>query len=83
MVVLVIRHRQRRVGGDRSTRPEAVHAGGQWGSYQGRGKLGDHPAPFLGAGWYLVDVQAHYTISGELVQGGQLLALHTPPGKYR
>jgi hypothetical protein len=39
------------------------------------------PAPFLGEGWYLLDVQAHFTISGELVQGGQLLALHIPPGK--
>jgi Alkaline phosphatase PhoX len=39
------------------------------------------PAPFLGAGWYLIDVQAHYAIAGELVQGGQLLALHIPPGK--
>ena len=39
------------------------------------------PAPFLGQGWYLLDVQAHYAISGELVQGGQLLAMHLPPGK--
>lgn len=41
------------------------------------------PAPFLGAGWYLLDVQAHYPISGELVQGGQLLAVHIPPGKFK
>jgi hypothetical protein len=40
------------------------------------------PAPFLGEGWYLLDVQAHYAISGELVQGGQLLALHVPAGKF-
>jgi hypothetical protein len=26
-------------------------------------------APFLGAGKYLLDVQAHYSIPGELVQG--------------
>ncbi len=39
------------------------------------------PARFLGEGWYLLDVQAHYTITGELVQGGQLLAMHVPPGK--
>jgi len=39
------------------------------------------PAAFLGEGWYLLDVQAHYSISGELVQGGQLLAMHIPPGK--
>lgn len=39
------------------------------------------PAPFLGEGWYLLDVQAHYSIPGELVEGGQLLALHVPPGR--
>jgi hypothetical protein len=38
-------------------------------------------APFLGAGAYLIDVQAHYVISGELVQGGQLLVMKIPPGK--
>jgi len=38
------------------------------------------PAPFLGADAYLVDVQAHHAIDGELVEGGQLLALHVPPG---
>jgi hypothetical protein len=41
------------------------------------------PASFLGEGWYLLDVQAHYSISGELVQGGQLLALRVPPGKFK
>jgi hypothetical protein len=40
------------------------------------------PAPFLGEGWYLLDVQAHFPITGELVEGGQLLALHIPPGKF-
>ncbi|HEV8592215.1 MAG TPA: hypothetical protein VGQ55_08935, partial [Pyrinomonadaceae bacterium] len=35
----------------------------------------------LGEGWFLLDVQAHYGISGELVEGGQLIALHYPPGK--
>jgi secreted PhoX family phosphatase len=40
-------------------------------------------APFLGAGQYLLDVQAHYTIAGELVEGGQLLAMHIPPGKFK
>jgi hypothetical protein len=41
------------------------------------------PARFLGEGWYLLDVQAHYAISGELVQGGQLLAMHIPPGHFK
>jgi hypothetical protein len=40
------------------------------------------PAPFLGQGKYLVDVQAHYNITAELVQGGQLLQIHVPPGKF-
>jgi hypothetical protein len=48
----------------------------------------------LGQGWYLLDVQAHNPWNGvslpanfppyddsELVEGGQLLALHVPPGK--
>ena len=36
----------------------------------------------LGEGWYLLDVQAHYANSDpELVEGGQLLAMHVPPGK--
>jgi hypothetical protein len=35
----------------------------------------------LGEGWYLADVQAHYALGGELVEGGQLLALHVPPGR--
>ncbi len=32
----------------------------------------------LGAGWYLFDTQAHYNISGELVEGGQIQALFNP-----
>jgi hypothetical protein len=39
------------------------------------------PAPFLGEGWYLADVQAHYPQDPELVEGGQLLAIHVPPGR--
>jgi hypothetical protein len=35
----------------------------------------------LGEGWYLLDQQAHYAIPGELVEGGQLLALHISTGK--
>jgi secreted PhoX family phosphatase len=40
------------------------------------------PAPFLGSGKYLLDVQAHYSLPGELVQGGQLLTISVPPGKF-
>jgi hypothetical protein len=35
----------------------------------------------LGEGWYLLDVQAHYATDTELVEGGQLVALHLPPGR--
>jgi hypothetical protein len=35
----------------------------------------------LGEGWYLLDVQAHYAKGAELVEGGQLVALHVPAGK--
>jgi hypothetical protein len=36
----------------------------------------------LGEGWYLLDVQAHYANTDpELVEGGQLLAMHVPPGR--
>ena len=36
----------------------------------------------LGPGWYLLDVQAHYPIPGELVEGGQYLALQVPLFAY-
>ena len=35
----------------------------------------------LGEGWYLFVDQAHYATDAELVEGGQLLALHIPPGR--
>jgi Bacterial protein of unknown function (DUF839) len=35
----------------------------------------------LGDGWYLLDQQAHDATDAELVEGGQLLALHLPSGK--
>lgn len=38
----------------------------------------------LGEGWYLTVVQAHYNAGdAELVEGGQLLALHFPPGREK
>ncbi len=37
----------------------------------------------LGEGWFLLDVQAHYTIAGELYEGGQLLAMHIPSDKKK
>jgi hypothetical protein len=39
-------------------------------------------APFLGEDVYLIDVQNHKASADpELVEGGQLLVLHIPPGK--
>jgi hypothetical protein len=32
----------------------------------------------LGPGWWLLNMQAHYGISGELVEGGQLMAVFIP-----
>jgi hypothetical protein len=40
------------------------------------------PAPFLGAGAYLLDEQVHKASSdAELVEGGQYMVLNIPPGK--
>jgi hypothetical protein len=37
----------------------------------------------LGEGWYLLDDQVHArSTDPELVEGGQLLAMHLPPGKF-
>jgi hypothetical protein len=37
----------------------------------------------LGDGWFLTVVQAHYPTDAELVEGGQLLLLHFPPGREK
>jgi hypothetical protein len=62
--------------------PDRFLAGGPSFLTQDEESSGIIPAPFLGEGWYLLDVQAHYPIAGELVEGGQLLALHVPPGTF-
>jgi hypothetical protein len=42
------------------------------------------PVPeILGEGWYLINVQAHYGLGGELVEGGQIMAVHFPPGREK
>lgn len=38
-------------------------------------------ADVLGEGWFLGDVQAHYPIAGELVEGGQLFAMYVPSAR--
>jgi MYXO-CTERM domain-containing protein len=32
----------------------------------------------IGPGWWLINMQAHYGIAGELVEGGQLMAVFIP-----
>lgn len=57
-------------------------AGGSQFETQDEESSGIIPAPFLGAGKYLLDVQVHLGLSDpELVEKGQLLVLHVPPGQ--
>jgi Alkaline phosphatase PhoX len=62
--------------------PDRFAVGGSAFLTQDEESSGIIPAPFLGEGKYLADVQAHYPIAGELVQGGQLLVVQVPPGKF-
>jgi hypothetical protein len=61
--------------------PDRFAAGGSKFLTMDEESSGIIPAPFLGESWYLADVQAHYPTDPELVEGGQLLALHVPPGR--
>jgi uncharacterized protein DUF839 len=64
--------------------PRRFLAGGQEFLTQDEESSGIIPVDdILGEGWFLLDVQAHYGIPGELVEGGQLLALHVPPGRLK
>jgi hypothetical protein len=63
--------------------PARFAAGGAQFQTEDEESSGIIPAPFLGEGWYLLDVQSHLVSSDpELVEGGQLLAMHVPPGKF-
>jgi Bacterial protein of unknown function (DUF839) len=62
--------------------PARFVAGGSAFITQDEESSGVIPAPFLGNGKYLIDVQVHQASPDpELVEGGQLLVLHIPPGK--
>jgi Alkaline phosphatase PhoX len=62
--------------------PDRFVAGGPDFITQDEESSGVIPAPFLGAGKYLIDVQVHLASADpELVEGGQLLVLSIPPGK--
>jgi hypothetical protein len=62
--------------------PQRFVSGGAYFETVDEESSGIIPAPFLGKGAYLVDVQNHLAVSDpELVQKGQLLLLRVPPGK--
>src|SRR5262245_20067854 len=62
--------------------PARFAAGGSDFITQDEESSGVIPAPFLGTGKYLIDVQSHKASPDpELVEGGQLLVLQIPPGK--
>jgi Alkaline phosphatase PhoX len=62
--------------------PDRFAVGGSAFITQDEESSGVIPAPFLGSGMYLIDVQSHKASSDpELVEGGQLLVLQIPPGK--
>jgi hypothetical protein len=61
--------------------PERFAVGGAAFITQDEESSGVIPAPFLGNGKYLIDVQNHRpSPDPELVEGGQLLVLQVPPG---
>jgi len=63
--------------------PDRFQLGGSAFITQDEESSGIIPASFLGAGKYLLDVQAHKDNSdAELVEGGQLLELQLPPGWF-
>jgi hypothetical protein len=62
--------------------PALFAVGGSQFITQDEESSGVIPAPFLGSGEYLIDVQNHKASSDpELVEGGQLLLIKIPPGK--
>jgi Bacterial protein of unknown function (DUF839) len=62
--------------------PARFAAGGPAFITQDEEASGVIPAPFLGTGKYLIDVQVHQANPDpELVEGGQLLVLGIPPGR--
>jgi hypothetical protein len=61
--------------------PERFLPGGAYFDTVDEESSGIIPVPFLGAGKYLLDAQNHTPVPGELVEKGQLLLLHVPPGQ--
>ena len=66
-----------------AARPEPVHAGSAGLPDPGRGDVRDHPGAVPRRGQVPAWTSRRTTTSrGELVQGGQLLELKFPPGKF-
>jgi hypothetical protein len=62
--------------------PARFVAGGSAFITQDEESSGVIPAPFLGNGKYLIDIQVHRASPDpELVEEGQLLVLRIPPGQ--
>ncbi|MFE9205577.1 hypothetical protein [Micromonospora sp. NPDC007230] len=62
--------------------PERFLPGGAYFDTTDEESSGIIPAPFLGAGKYLLDVQNHTkSADPELVEKGQLLVLNVAPGQ--
>jgi hypothetical protein len=63
--------------------PDRFLSGGPAFITQDEESSGIIPAPFLGEGKYLLDVQSHKNLGGELAEDGQLLEMSIPPGKFK
>jgi hypothetical protein len=63
--------------------PDRFLTGGSAFITQDEESSGIIPAPFLGEGKYLLDVQSHKEVGGELAEGGQLLEMSVPPGEFK
>jgi hypothetical protein len=62
--------------------PERFLPGGAYFDTIDEESSGIIPAPFLGAGMYLLDVQNHLKVTDpELVEKGQLVVMNVPPGQ--
>jgi hypothetical protein len=62
--------------------PERFKAAGAYFDTENEESSGVVPAPFLGAGKYLIDVQDHKAVADPaIVEKGQLLVMTVPPGQ--
>jgi hypothetical protein len=78
-VVLIAEHDRTRFGGEAFGTTSASLPTSPFNNNEEASGIID-ASDILGDGWYLMDVQAHYTtgLSTTLVEGGQLLAMYVP-----